>query len=193
MSDEIIVKDKGDFIRELPPAGPINAVCWKTFNCGLQPNKLGPAYHVVVIAWETEYRYETGDYKGKRWMCYQKYRASLGKKAYLRRDLENWRGAPFTDEELKGFNVRKVEGKPALLTLIHKDGYANLAAVSKLPKVYTPMTTETPSDYMPPYVKKLLDQQIVDEGRTDEVGERGPKASGQSTGREPTKEEIEMF
>jgi hypothetical protein len=180
--EEIIVRDKGDFVREIPPAGPINAVCWKVFRVGLQPNRLGPAFQVVVIAFETEYRYQTGDYQGKRWICYQKYRASLGKKAYLRRDLESWRGKPFDETELGGFNLKKIEGRPCLITLIHKEGYANLAAVAKLPPIYTPLKPETPDDYMPPYVQKLLDSRLPEE-----------KDNSDAPAARPTKEEEQKM
>jgi hypothetical protein len=37
----------------------------------------------------------------------KEYTLSLGKKSVLRKHLETWRGRPFTDEELKGFEVGK--------------------------------------------------------------------------------------
>jgi hypothetical protein len=201
MSDSYVVEEGGDFERELPPAGPINSVFWKWFDVGLQPNRLGAPFKVIVFCWETEYRYQTGDYKGKRWICYQKYRASFGKKSYLRRDLENWKGEPFGDEYLVDgklkFDLAKIiKGKPALLTLIHNNGWANLSAVARLPiPPYTRLAVETPDDYMPPFVKKLLDQKLVEENRsTTEIAEKGwSEAERLQPSVEPTEKEVDIF
>jgi len=64
---------------------------------------------------------------------------SLGEKASLRKLLEQWRGQTFTGAELKAFSLKKLLGKPAMLTLIHKTSqagraYCAIAGASKLPK-----------------------------------------------------------
>ncbi|WP_210238339.1 hypothetical protein, partial [Mesorhizobium sp. M2E.F.Ca.ET.209.01.1.1] len=40
---------------------------------------------------------------------------SLNERANLRRLLEGWRGRPFTEDELKGFDIVNLLGKPCLL------------------------------------------------------------------------------
>ena len=59
-------------------------------------------------------------------------------KASLRKDLESWRGQPFTKEELKGFDLKNILGASCQLQVVHNvsDGktYANIAAVMGLPK-----------------------------------------------------------
>jgi len=61
------------------------------------------------------------------------YTVSLGEKAYLRKDLESWRGRPFTPEELKGFDIESVLGAPCLVNVVHNDSngktYANVSTV----------------------------------------------------------------
>ena len=64
---------------------------------------------------------------------------SLGEKASLRKLLEQWRGQTFTSAELKAFSLKKLLGKPAMLTLIHRTSqagraYCAIAGASKLPK-----------------------------------------------------------
>lgn len=68
----------------------------------------------------------------------QKYTKSLGAKAKLRGVLESWRGKPFTDAELKGFDVSKLLGAYCMVNVSHKVSgngktYANVTAVTPLP------------------------------------------------------------
>ena len=66
------------------------------------------------------------------------YTLSLGTKANLRRDLESWRNRAFTDDELRGFDIAKLLGVPATISVSHteKNGktYANVASIGGLPK-----------------------------------------------------------
>ena len=53
--------------------------------------------------------------------------------------LENWRGRAFTQEEMDGFDLRNVLGKPCMISVVHgtkSDGstYAKVGSVSKMPK-----------------------------------------------------------
>lgn len=67
------------------------------------------------------------------------YTASLGEKAKLRAHLESWRGRKFTKDELDGFDMDNILGKPCLLTVVHNQAdngktYANIKGISKLMK-----------------------------------------------------------
>lgn len=66
------------------------------------------------------------------------YTLSFNDKATLKKDLESWRGKPFTPEELFQFDERKVVGAPCMLTIIHreKEGkkFANISNITKLLK-----------------------------------------------------------
>lgn len=48
------------------------------------------------------------------------YNKVFGKKSTLRKDLESWRGAAFTEEELKLFNLKNLLGKPCMVSVIAK-------------------------------------------------------------------------
>lgn len=62
---------------------------------------------------------------------------SLGEKANMRHWLENWRGKPFTLEELDSFDLENVLGKPCMVTVIAKgngkDGI-KIGGVTAIPK-----------------------------------------------------------
>lgn len=57
--------------------------------------------------------------------------ASLHEKAKLRAYLESWRGRPFTEKELNGFDLNTILGVPVLLTLTEKNGYLNITKLKK--------------------------------------------------------------
>ena len=70
-----------------------------------------------------------------RWLS-KPYTASLHEKSTLRHDLDAWRGKPFTQEELAGFNLANVINAPCLLTVVNQEGknggtYAKIAGISK--------------------------------------------------------------
>jgi hypothetical protein len=66
------------------------------------------------------------------------YTASLSEKAILRQHLEAWRGKPFTPEELEGFELDVLLGKPVMISVLHRESngktYANISSLSRLPK-----------------------------------------------------------
>lgn len=89
--------------------------------------------HKITIVWESSEKMESG----KPFLVQKRYTLSLGEKATLRADLESWRGKPFTQDELDGFDVEAVIGVSALLNVVHKAGskggtFANIASVSPL-------------------------------------------------------------
>ena len=48
------------------------------------------------------------------------YTKSFNEKANLRKDLEAWRGAAFTQKELLGWDLDVVLGQPAMITVTHR-------------------------------------------------------------------------
>lgn len=89
----------------------------------------------VVIVWQIgEVNAETG----KRYTVSKRYTASLHEKSGLRRDLQSWRGRPFTQDELKGFDLEAVLRQDAMLNVVHNEKggstYANVEAVMRPPK-----------------------------------------------------------
>ena len=89
----------------------------------------------VMLTWELPDETVKIDGEDKPRYISKEYTLSLSEKAVLRQHLEAWRGKKFTDEELKGFDLRKVLGVGCQIQVIHNDrGYANIASIMSLPK-----------------------------------------------------------
>jgi hypothetical protein len=133
-----IIATAGDSKTYTPaPAGSHQAVCVDVVDKGLlEVTYAGKTkkQHKVSLAWQIE---ELRD-DGKRFTVYKRYTLSLNEKATLRHDLESWRGKPFTDAELAGFDVESVIGANCLISVQQKQvqdrTYANVTAVMALPK-----------------------------------------------------------
>lgn len=119
------------------PAGTHIAVCVDVVDLGMLEVTFSgkkKTQHKIRIVWQID---EDRD-DGKPFQVNRRYTLSLHEKAGLRKDLESWRGRPFTEEELAGFDVETVIGAGCMLSVIHstKDGstYANVSSVMKLHK-----------------------------------------------------------
>lgn len=134
----------GDFTPV--PAGTHFAVCDQVVDLGKQKivsQQFGESIkHQVYIRWQipaerVEWEYE-GEKKEGPAVIGKTYTVSLSDKANLRKDLQAWRGKPFTPDELRGFDIAKLLGVPATITVTHtdKDGktYANVASLGGIPK-----------------------------------------------------------
>jgi len=116
----------------------------------------------VSIAWELPEETHVFDpNRGEEpFVISKEYTLSTSEKSNLRRDLESWRGKPFTKEEVMGFDVAKLIGVPAMVSVVHqekKNGsgvYAKVTAVTRLPKSAT----------CPPGVLETIEYS-VDQGR----------------------------
>ena len=64
------------------------------------------------------------------------YTKNLHKKSNLRNDLEAWRGKKFTKEELAGFDMTNLVGKPCQLIVVHNESddrtYANIKSIVEI-------------------------------------------------------------
>lgn len=194
----ILVKEGVVYDRENPPAGPVQGVCFKVFDVGVQASSFGEA-HKILIVWEIVTRYTKGDFKGKRMLVNKLYTASLGTKANLRKDLESWKGKAFNEFELKGFDVERLAGVNALLNIVletkGENTYANVGSIMGLPEGMAKITCECLPDFIPGRVKKLLETQIPQaDPETDAIAS---KAWGDTVSKEghtePTKEEVDLF
>jgi hypothetical protein len=78
---------------------------------------------------------QDGEWAGKPFIVSKYYTASLSEKANLRRDLESWRGRPFTETELMGFDSKNVLDKPCMVNVVHTEkGKAKIASITPIPK-----------------------------------------------------------
>lgn len=175
------VKDTGtgqDF--DPVPQGTHAAVCYMVADIGQQMTSYGPK-HKVVIGFELPenqitYKDKDGKDVTKPMIINNFYTASLSSKAILTGDLEGWRGRAFTAEELQGFNLFNVLGKPCLITVVHNvvgdKTYANIKSIGQLMKgmevapatrtlKYAPDETGQYDD-LPEWIQKKISNQAVD-------------------------------
>jgi hypothetical protein len=121
-----------------PEVGNWSAICIRVIDLGTQDGEFQgkpKSSRQCRIVWELTDQF---DDNRKPLIIQRTYTSSLGEKANLRKDLESWRGRPFTSAELTGFDVKNILGKPCLLNLIKKQRTygesVEIAAVSALPK-----------------------------------------------------------
>lgn len=93
----------------------------------------------VIIGWEIEGESVEVDGESRPRTFYKWYTMSLHKRSKLRPDLETWRGKPFTEEELAGFDLRNIIGAGCQLqleTATKQDGstYSRIKAIMALPR-----------------------------------------------------------
>ena len=112
-----VTNDGGGSTFSPAPAGTHKARCYYLVDLGVQPsnNTQFASKPTVVIGFELV---ETFKEDGEPYMVSRWYNNTLNN-SYLRRDLEGWRGKTFTDDELKGFDLRKIVGKPCIVSITH--------------------------------------------------------------------------
>lgn len=134
----VIVRNTGGSFTPAPP-GQHTSVCCDVADLGTVQTKFGDKEQVRIY-WQIDKMMDDG----RPFLVTRTYTASLHEKATLRRDLEAWRGRPFTEKELDGFDLEKLMGVGALLQVSHKprnDGqgvYAQLTSIMALPKGMEP-------------------------------------------------------
>ena len=125
-------------------AGTHPAICYGLVDLGMQySEKYKNSSQKVMLMWELPEETIEIDGEEKPRVISQTYTCSLNEKAVLRKDLASWRGRDFTDDELAGFALQNIVGKPCLLSIIHRENngstYANVGGVMKMPKGMPPM------------------------------------------------------
>ena len=104
------------------PEGTHIARCFAVIELGTQlPGNpsFAPA-RKVMLGFELPNETVVRDGVAKPLVIWKEYNASLSEKATLRKHLQGWRGRAFSAEELQGFQLEKILGAPALITIIHK-------------------------------------------------------------------------
>ena len=139
-----IVASKGSSFTPCP-AGTFCAVCIDVVDIGIvQSTYSGKTkkQHKVNIIWQIEEKRDDGKFFTPR----KRYTLSLHEKASLRKDLESWRGRPFSDDELSGFDLENLIGAAAMICVVQAavsgQVYANVTAIMKAPKGLAPPTPD---------------------------------------------------
>lgn len=182
----IMATDTGGGDFKLVPPGNHVAVCNMVVDLGKQrtefngESKLKPQ---VYIRWELpEERLQWTDKEGQDRegpMTIGKiYTLSLSRNAALRGDLESWRNRAFNDDELKGFDIAKLLGAPAMVSVTHADRnqrtYANVTGVASLPKSMPKPQPENPLviyddehlsafETLPEWLQKKIQEQVIEQ------------------------------
>lgn len=132
-------QNNGSSDFEQAPIGTHIARCVKVIDIGTQRGEYQGKATVrrqCIIGWElpTELMTE-GDSAGKPFTVSRFYTASLNEKSTLRKDLAQWRGRDFTEQELAGFESKNVLDKCCLVSITPNDkGRARVTGVMALPK-----------------------------------------------------------
>jgi hypothetical protein len=76
--------------------------------------------------------------KGEPLSISKNFTASFHENATLRIELENWRSRAFTEEELRGFQLKSVLGVWAMLSVVREKGqdgkdYTNISSINPVP------------------------------------------------------------
>lgn len=131
--------ESGNF--ELTPAGTFPARCYRFIDLGSHPQEyMGETKgnrRLVMIGFELCDELMSD---GRPFTIHKRYTFSMHEKANMRKDLESWRGARFTDADFgdHGFDTRNLINQPAILTIVHSESgektYANVAGIGKAMK-----------------------------------------------------------
>ena len=135
----MIAKESAGSNIEKLENGVYTAVSSMIIDLGLQTSeKFGKTQRKFMMIWVIlGEKVVVNDKELPRTMS-KEYGFSLGEKSNLRKDLQAWRGQPFTSEELQGFNILNVLNKACQLQIIkeEKNGntYNNISSIMALPK-----------------------------------------------------------
>ena len=149
----VLTESNGAGFEPVPP-GTYPAVCYMMVGIGEQfSERFQNSSKQLIIGWQIPGETIEIDGEEKPRIVTKQYTASLNTKAKLRSDLIAWRGRDFTDEELKGFDIRKIVGAPCMVSVIHKQSsngkvYANVTGVLALPKDMPKPTVSSPDDFV---------------------------------------------
>jgi len=122
---------------EICPAGTYAARCYQIIDLGHQTVEWQGTAKVVPkvrVTWEVNEQMSDG----RPYSISKEYTASIGPKSNLSKDLEAWRGRPFTEDELRAFSLENVLGAPCMIGIAHvqkgEKTFANINSIMALPK-----------------------------------------------------------
>jgi hypothetical protein len=142
----LIAKESGDGGSFTPvPEGTHLARCYRIIDMGTQKTEFEGKVKLlpkVMIQFEVHGEDMDGNSivtgKGEPMSISKNYTLSLADKATLRKDLQTWRGKEFTQDELRGFELKNILGAWAMISVVRKAGnngkeYTNIAGVMSVP------------------------------------------------------------
>jgi len=177
------------------PVGSHVARCYKLTDLGTQTSDYQGKVTMknqVLMTWELPLEMMAAGDDGveKPFSVSKFYTNSLHEQANLRHDLEAWRGRAFTEEELDGFDLMSVLGKPCMLSIVAKpSGGTKVGSVSAIPKGFQvpPQFNLEESFWLEEYSQAGFD--AIPKG-IQKIIEKSPEWRG--LGRDPVQELAEM-
>lgn len=142
------VESTGSKEFKLVPAGTHLARCYRIVDLGTQNSEWNgeeKRQRKLMLGWEIHSEDAEGipllTEKGDPMAIFKNYTMSWSENANLRKDLQAWRGEPWTDAEANRFDLKNILGKWCMLNVIHRAGnngktYANVAGISPVPAIY---------------------------------------------------------
>lgn len=140
------VEDNGSSFETTPP-GLHLARCYRIIDKGTQKSEyLGQVKYLrkVMLGWEIHAVKEDGSplrmKDGRPFAMFKNYTLSWAEKANLRADLQSWRGKPFSQEEMRRFDLKTILGAWCMLNVIEKQGkdnkmYVNVDGITPVPAI----------------------------------------------------------
>ena len=141
-----IVEDRGGNYERCP-SGMHLARCYRIVDLGTQKSEyMGQVkyLHKIMLGWEIHGTDDNGNplnmADGRPFAIFKNYTLSWSEKANLRLDLQSWRGKPFTQEEMRKFDLKNILGAWCMLNVIERQGqngstYANVDGVTPVPSI----------------------------------------------------------
>ena len=147
IKDSMILVDEGGGGDYTPcPEGSFMARCIRLVDLGTQASEFEgekKSKREVMITWEVYVLNEDETLalrdNGSPFEISKRYTASLNEKASLRKHLDAWRGRPFTEEELTGFDLPKILNTYCLINIQTRESkkgkkYAFIAGIMAAPR-----------------------------------------------------------
>ena len=144
----MIVEDTGGNFERCP-AGVQLARCYRIVDLGTQKTEFKGQtkyLHKIMVGWEIHGSRDDGTplkmNDGRPFAIFKNYTLSWSDKANLRFDLQSWRGKPFTQEEMRRFDLKTVLGAWCMLNIIERPAktgnkiYSNVDGVTPVPAIY---------------------------------------------------------
>jgi hypothetical protein len=140
----LIVRESGGNFERCP-AGVHLARCYRIIDIGTQKITFkgeSKFSHQVMFSWEVHGKNDDGTpismRDGRPYSVMKTYTLSWSQKANLRLDLQSWRGKEFTQEELRGFDLKNVLGVWCQLNVMDQQSsngntYSNVKSITPVP------------------------------------------------------------
>ena len=133
--------------REICPAGNHLARCYRIVDLGTQKKEFKGTIkflHEITLYWEIHGADDNGKpmkmKDGRPYGIFKNYTLSWASLANLRIDLQAWRGKPFTEEEMRRFDLKTILNAWCMLNVIQNTAtngsvYANIKGITPVPSM----------------------------------------------------------